>query len=79
MEPLNSHDSKPREQAFFRPADACFYLGVCRRKLHDLSENDPRFPIKIRLGPRCVGWRKSDLDAWLDIKARQSVAGSGSK
>ena len=46
-----------------RPKAACAILGVGRTKLHQLSERDPRFPRKIVLGPRCVGWR---TDALLD-------------
>lgn len=46
-----------------RPKSACIILGVGRTKLHQLSETDPRFPRKIILGPRCVGWR---TDALLD-------------
>lgn len=62
-------------QAFYRPADACTYLGVGRTKLHEIYETDPSFPRKIRLGARCVGWRKVDLDSWLEQKAKdQGVA-----
>lgn len=46
-----------------RPKAACALLGIGRTKLHHLSERDPRFPRKIVLGPRCVGWR---TDALLD-------------
>jgi prophage regulatory protein len=56
------------QQAFYRPADAALYLGVGRTKLHFISENDPDFPRKIRLSPRCVGWRKKSLDQWLELK-----------
>lgn len=55
--------------AFMRPAAACKYLGVSRTKLHTLHETDPTFPRKVRMGLRCVGWRKEDLDKWLAIKA----------
>lgn len=46
-----------------RPKAACALLGIGRTKLWQLSERDPRFPRKIVLGPRCVGWR---TDALLD-------------
>jgi prophage regulatory protein len=32
---------------------------------------DGKFPAPIRLGPRSVGWRQSDVDAWLE--SRQSA------
>jgi len=56
------------EQAFFRPADVCQYLGIGRTKLQTLSETDADFPRKIRISPRCVGWTKGQLDTWLEAK-----------
>lgn len=58
--------------AVLRPKDACAYLGFGRTKLHELHEEDPTFPRKIRFSIRCVGWRKEDLDAWLELKAKQA-------
>jgi prophage regulatory protein len=55
-------------QAVLRPAEACAYLGISRSKLHFLSETDPTFPRKIRFSARCVGWRKTSLDSWLEAK-----------
>lgn len=59
------------EQAFFRIADACRYLGIGRTKLHNLSETDADFPRKIRISARCVGWTRGQLDAWLESKAQE--------
>jgi prophage regulatory protein len=25
-----------------------------------------RFPKPVRIGPRAVGWRESDIQAWMD-------------
>jgi predicted DNA-binding transcriptional regulator AlpA len=58
------------QQAFFRPADACRYLGIGRTKLHNLSEFDADFPRKIRISPRCVGWTRAQLDTWLENKTK---------
>lgn len=60
------------EQAFFRPADACKYLGIGRTKLHYLSETDADFPRKIRISVRCVGWTRGQLDGWLELKMREA-------
>jgi prophage regulatory protein len=65
---------KHSEKAFFRPADACKYLGIGRTKLHNLSETDADFPRKIRLSPRCVGWTRSQLDTWLSAKSGEVSA-----
>lgn len=62
------------DQAFLRPAEAADYIGVGRTKLHDLSENDPTFPRKIRLSQRCVGYRRESLDAWLAAKEAEAAA-----
>ena len=62
------------DQAFFRPADACRYLGIGRTKLHDLTETDPDFPRKIRISARCVGWTKGQLDQWLEHKMAEVSA-----
>lgn len=42
-------------------------LGIGRTKLWQLSERDPRFPRKIVLGPRCVGWRTDALIDYLRL------------
>ena len=56
--------------ALLRQKGACSYIGNGRPKLHELHENDPTFPRKIRLGSRSVGWRREDLDRWLEQKAQ---------
>ena len=61
------------EQAFYRPACACRYLGIGRTKLYTLSETDPDFPRKIRFGARCVGWTREQLDQWLSTKAAEAT------
>ncbi|MEV2063540.1 AlpA family phage regulatory protein [Pseudomonas aeruginosa] len=33
-----------------------------------------QFPEPIHFGPRCVGWRKSIVDAWLAEKAAKRTA-----
>lgn len=58
--------------AILRPKDASAYLGFGRSKLYELHEQDPTFPRKIRFSSRVVGWRKADLDAWLELKAKQA-------
>ncbi len=54
--------------AILRPKDVCRYLGISRTALHWLHKRDRSFPRKIMFTPRCVGWRKESLDAWLDKK-----------
>ena len=30
------------------------------------------FPPPIQLGPRAIGWRQMDIDAWVESRTRQS-------
>lgn len=63
--PRTSRNSTPPAAILARPKDACTLLGIGRTKLHHLSERDPRFPRKIVLGARCVGWRVDALHDYL--------------
>lgn len=60
------------QKGFMRPAEASIYLSVGRTQLHNLYQTDPSFPRKIRLGSRCVGWTKAQLDQWLSKKAEEA-------
>lgn len=55
-------------QAIMRPNRAAEYLGVSRRQLYNIAEQDPTFPRRIVFTARCVGWRKESLDEWLKQK-----------
>jgi prophage regulatory protein len=51
-----------------RPADLAQMLGVGRVTVWRWSKL-PDFPKTIRLSERCIGWRLSDVEAWLESKA----------
>lgn len=53
---------------FLRNGEAANYLGLSEVTIWRLSENDPSFPKKVRLTKRCVGFMKSDIDAYLNSK-----------
>jgi prophage regulatory protein len=38
--------------------------GLARSTIY-LRMQSGTFPPSISLGPRCVGWRRGDIDAWL--------------
>lgn len=59
-------------QTFLRPADACDFLGISRSTLHRLYETDATFPRKLRFSARCVGWKKAQLENWLNQKLEGS-------
>ncbi|QBX35110.1 AlpA family phage regulatory protein [Paracoccus liaowanqingii] len=32
-----------------------------------------RFPAPVRLGTRAIGWKRSDVQAWLDSRQRRAL------
>lgn len=51
-------------QTIARIKIAAAILGVTPKHLHNLARR-PDFPAKVRLGANAVGWRVSDLEAWI--------------
>ena len=39
--------------------------GICRSLVYKLVAQGS-FPTPVRLGSRAVGWRRSDIEEWLD-------------
>lgn len=61
-------------QAILRPKAAAEYLGITVSTLYRWAADRPDFPKRIKMGALASGWRKSDLDAWLERKAEEAVA-----
>lgn len=56
-----------------RLPDALSITGLCRSSLYQaLKENN--FPEPVLLGKRAVGWRQSDLMAWIDSRQKRNSA-----
>lgn len=51
-----------------RPTPLQKMLGVSATTLWRLENTDPDFPKKIRFSARCVGFRLSDVEAYLEKK-----------
>lgn len=51
-----------------RPAEATIITGRSLASIHR-DEKAGRFPKRIRIGENAVGYRLSDLNAWLDERA----------
>jgi prophage regulatory protein len=47
--------------------------GLGRSTIYRLM-TDGAFPAPVRLGPRAVGWRWSDLDRWSELRQGDSFA-----
>ena len=43
-------------------------VGLSRSTIYKLMSTCA-FPRSIRLGPRAVGWRLSDIEAWIEFRA----------
>ena len=51
--------------------------GISRSRIYEFMkrETDP-FPRPIRLGPNSVGWRRVEIENWLDARERAGSAGA---
>ena len=68
MSNKNLENTSPNHSDFLRNRVAAKYLGLSEVTIWRLCETDPEFPKKIRITKRCVGFRKSELDAYLELK-----------
>jgi len=57
----NVHDKSEH----LRLKQAAGFLNVSLATLWRLSERDPKFPRKIKAGPRLCFYRRTDLEQWL--------------
>lgn len=63
-------------RAILRPPEAATYLGLTTSTLAKRRlRGEP--PIFVRLGVRAVGYRRTDLDAWLLSCRRRSTSDQG--
>jgi prophage regulatory protein len=67
--PLKDHPSTPPRVA--RMPEVTERTGLSRGSIYRLMSAG-RFPRSIKLGERAIGWRESDLNAWLE--SRQHAA-----
>ena len=65
----SAFNSKQAERAseIIRIEEVAKIVKLCRSSIH-LQTRDGRFPPKIKLGPKSVGWRKSDIIQWVEGK-----------
>ena len=48
-----------------RPREAARYVGLSRPTI-DRWRKAGKFPKALQLGAQAIGWRRSDLDDWLN-------------
>lgn len=50
-------------------------IGLCRSSIYAYIRAG-EFPQRVKLGPRAVGWRESEIDAWIE---KRKTANGGAK
>ena len=55
------------QKAILRTNEVCDLVGVGRPTLWRWRKAGT-FPAPVRLGPRAVGWRAEDVQAWIDAR-----------
>lgn len=53
------------ERAILREKDVIKFVGKSRTTIWR-DEKEGRFPKRVKIGARAVGWLRSDLEAWLE-------------
>lgn len=56
----------PIQPAILRIADLKEYLNLSRSAIQALMSEDPTFPQQIQLSRRAVGWKRPEIDAWIE-------------
>lgn len=60
----------PSKERFLRLSDVKERTGLSRSTIY-LSISKGSFPQNVNLGPRCVGWLESEIDAWIQARIEQ--------
>ena len=54
--------------AIYRLPAVCEVTGLSKATIYRLLARG-EFPPRVKLSPRCVGWRVAEVDAWLAARA----------
>jgi len=65
---MKQRNEKPMIERIYRRPEVEKITGLSRSTIYAMMAED-RFPQPLRLGKRAVGWRGSDLDAWMATRA----------
>ena len=59
-----------------RLPQVCKVTGLCRSMIYQL-ETQERFPRRIKIGDRAVGWVEGEVQEWLAIRIARSRTSRG--
>ena len=59
-------------ERILRLPDVLATVGVSKGRIYTWMA-EGAFPRPVRLGVRAVGWRKSEIDEWLESRSRTSI------
>jgi prophage regulatory protein len=54
-----------------RLPQVCDLTGLCRSMIYQM-EADERFPKRVKIGIRAVGWLEAEIQAWLRARVQRS-------
>ena len=54
-----------------RPTDLARELSVPISTLYRWIDEDPDFPPRVRIGPRTVGFRRQQVERWLESRTEE--------
>jgi prophage regulatory protein len=57
--------------AIYRLPAVCEVTGLSKATIYRLLARG-EFPARVKLSPRCVGWRVAEVDAWLAAREAAS-------
>lgn len=60
----------PKKERFLRLSDVKKRTGLSRSTIY-LNITNGKFPSNINLGPRCVGWLESEIEAWMQARIQE--------
>ena len=65
------------EPLILRLRDVVRLTAISRSRIYVfMAREDDPFPKPIRLGPNSVGWRRAEIEEWLDPRERAGSAGA---
>lgn len=69
--------AQPAKERFLRLPEVMSRTGLGKSSIYGLQAAG-QFPASVRIGPRCVAWRESGIDAWIqariELQAEQEQA-----